>query len=219
MSGRHRVVRPRRRFGLAAAVVPPVRVLARWVRAGRAGVAQSWARLVDRATARFDRGEDPWAGVHLAPRATSPDPIPAKGSAEEPELAPLALTPEQVLPVLHTQHPHLPVTHVLWHVSELGVSGEVNPLEADASTRRRIVALFADSLPAKVEEEPDGDHVTVYATGEVGTVPFTVAAVLLRGDGVPLGVFEETRHDPSLADDTQATQQIPDALIREVVSA
>lgn len=215
MSGRHRVVKPRRRFGLAVVRVP-VRALARWVRVGRAGVARSWARLVERAKDRFD-AEDPFAGVHLDPQATSPDPVPAPVEEEEPGPAPLPLTPQQVLPVLRTQHPHLPVAHVLWHVNDLGVSGEVNALEADADARRRIVELFADALAAPVEEAPDGDVLTVYAAGEVGTVPVTVAAVLLAEEAVPLSVYAEAVQDPTLTD-TQSTQRLPDDLVEEVLA-
>jgi hypothetical protein len=97
-------------------------------------------------------------------------------------------------------------------VSEAGVSGEVNALEADAYTRRRIVEMFADALAAPVAEEPDGEHVTVYATADVGTVPVTVAAVLLADEAVPLRVYRESAS-------AQDTQQLPDDLIREVVSA
>lgn len=216
MSGRHRVVRPRRRSVLAQVRVPG-RALARWVRAGRGGVARVWARLVERARTRFD-AEDPWAGVHLDPQATSPDPIPAPPVEEEPEPAPLVLTPEQVLPVLHTQHPHLPVAHVLWHVSDAGVSGEVNALEASAGGRRQIVEMFAEALAAPVAEQPDGDVLTVYATTEVGTVPVTVAAVLVTEETVPLGVYEETTQDPTLQDDAQATQALPPELVEAVMS-
>lgn len=217
MSGRHRVVKPRRRFGLAT-VLNPVRAVARWARTGRDAAARVWARLVERARDRFER-EDPFAGVTLDPQATSPDPVPAPEPIEEPEPAPLSLTPDQVLPVLHTQHPHLPAAHVRWHVYDGGVYGQVNSLDADEGGQRRIVGMYAKALAAPVAEQVDGVHVTVAVAGAFGDQTVTVAAVLLHDDTLPLPVFAETTQDPTLQDDTQSTQALPDELVREVVSA
>lgn len=210
MSGRHCAVKPRRRFGLGALLVP-ARLVWRWSRAGRAAAGRALRPLVERLGERFE-DRDPFADVHLSPQATSPDPMPAPPAVEEPEPAPLSLSPDQVLPVLHTQCPHLPVAHVLWHVSDMGVTGEVNALEADASTRRQIVGMFADALAAPVAEGPDGEHVTVYASGEVGDVPVTVTAVLLHDDTIPLRVYRESAS-------TQETQALPDELVEAVVAA
>lgn len=209
-SGRHRVVKPRRRYVVALEV--PARAVWGWLLAGRDAAARAWARLVERATERFEVG-DPFAGVTLDPQATSPDPIPTPAPVEavEPEPAPLTLTPEQVLPVLHTQHPHLPLVHVLWHVTGLGVSGEANALDADADARRRIVGMFADVLAAPVEEAQDDEHLTVYVSSEIGGVPFTVAAVFTHDDTIPLRVYRESAS-------TQETQAIPDEVLREVIA-
>jgi hypothetical protein len=113
--------------------------------------------------------------------------------------------------VLHTQHPHLPILQVLWDVNARGVSGEVNPLEADTDGRRRIVAMFADALDAPVEEEHDDEHATVYVTSEIGTVPFTVAAVIPRADTIPLRVYRESAS-------AQETQALSDEVLREVMA-
>lgn len=211
MSGRHRVVKPRRRYSPTVLVVP-ARMVWRWLLAARDAAARAWARLLERATERFEVG-DPFAGVTLDPQVTSPDPIPTPTpvAAVESEPAPLPLTPEQVLPVLHTQHPHLPLVHVLWHVSEVGVSGEVNALDADADARRRIVGMFAAALDAPVEEEQDDEHLTVYVSSEIGGVPLTVAAVIPHADTIPLRVYRESAS-------TQETQQIPDEVLREVIA-
>lgn len=208
MSGRHRVVKPRRRY--VVALVVPAQAVRRWLLAAHAATARAWARLVERATERFEAG-DPFAGVHLDPQVTSPDPVPAPAPVVEPEPAPVTLTPEQALPVLHTQHPHLPVAQVLWHVTPMGVSGEVNALEADDATRRRIVVMFSDALGAPVEEAQDVENVTVYVTAEVGGVPLTVAAVIPHADTIPLRVYRESAS-------TQETQQIPDEVLREVIA-
>lgn len=219
MSGRHRAVNPqRRRFGLAVVRVP-VRLLARWVRAGRDRVTRAWARLIERAKERF-ADPDLFAGVDLDPQATSPDPVPAPTPAmEEPEPAPLTLTPGQVLPVLHTHHSHLPAAHVRWHIYDGAVAGEVNALDADEDGQRQIVAQYAKALAVPVAEHVDGAHVTVAAVGVFADVTVTVSAVLIHDDTMPLRVFEEAAADPTVGDDTLSTQSIPESALVGVGAA
>lgn len=208
MSGRHRVVKPRRRFSLV--LVVPARAVRRWLLAAHAATARAWARLVERATERFEAG-DPFAGVHLDPQVTSPDPIPTPVPVVEPEPAPVTLTPEQALPVLHTQHPHLPHSHIRWHVLDAGVHGEVNALDLDEDGQRRAVTAYAAVFGVGVVEDDDGDRVTVSATGEFASVPVTVTAVFPHVTTIPLRVYRESAS-------TQETQQIPDEVLREVIA-
>ncbi|TYK45215.1 hypothetical protein [Actinomadura decatromicini] len=219
MSGRHRVQR-RRRVRLTLVIVPS-RLVWRSARAAWSPVGRSWRRLVERAQARFER-RDPFAEVRLAPQRTSPDPVPALAAAPvPPTAAPVEQpsTPEQAVRALHGQHPHLPGAKLHWRFGVNAVAGEVNALDADEAGQRDIVTAYAGVLAAPVDEVAEGAHVTVSTTGAFASVAFTITAVLLLDDTMPLPVFEEAAADPTVGDDTLSTQAIPDKVLAEVVSA
>lgn len=219
MSGRHRVQRPARRVQVRLLLVP-VRIGWRGVRGAWTPVAEAWTRLIERLRERFEN-TDPFAGVSFAASTTSPDPIPAlPAPVEEPqETAQERLTAEQALRALHGQHPHLPGAHIRWHLFDGAVAGEVYALDATEAGQRNLVQQYADALAAEVTEHPDGPHVTVATVGVFAGVTFTIAAVLLHDDTMPLRVFDEAAADPTVGDATLSTQQIPESLLAEVVGA
>lgn len=209
MSGRHRVQRPARRVRLALVMVP-VRVVWRSLRPAWAPVVDMWARLVERLG---DRSEDPPADMSFAPQVTSPDPVPAPVEEQEPIQEPL--TPEQAFRALHDQNPHLPVGHVRWHFFDGAVVGEVYVLDASEAGQREIVGQYAGVLSADLSEHADGPHLIVAVVGEFAKLTFTVAAVLIHDDRMPLPVFDEAAADPTIGDDTLRTQEISERALAE----
>lgn len=217
MSGAH--ARPRHRP--ARRVWRHVWVSLRRLRPLGTPIVGVWSRLVA-AVAEWRKnqfGDDVWAQVDAEnPQATSPDPVPAALPApvEEPQKpVPLVLSPLDVLPVLHGQHPHLPGEHVRWHVYEGHVAGEVYALDVDEVGQRRIVEGYAQVFGAPVTETTDGKHVTVAVMGGFADVTVTVTAVLINDDTMPLPVFEDAAADPTIGDDTLRTQEISERALAE----
>lgn len=176
--------------------------------------------LLDKAVAwaevRFDGG-DPFVDVTLADEPAPAPQLALPAAAVEP--APLSLPPDQALRALHGQYPDLPGSFVHWHICGDGVLGEVNALDADEAGQRRIVDMYAAVLAAPVTEDTTDAHVTVSVVGVFASVAFTVAAVLLHDDTMPLPVFDAAAADPTVGDATLTTQHIPERVLAEVVGA
>lgn len=229
MSGRH--ARPRRQPGRW--VLRFVRVSLRRLRPVGAVVAGGWAQLAEVVTKRWKArfGDDVWdstdsgcpacggtGACNGGPCPLLNDDLPAP--VEEPQkTAQGSLTAEQALRVLHGQHPHLPGAHVRWHLFDGAVAGEVHALDADEEGQREIVGQYAAVLAAEMSEHPDGSHVIVAVVGAFADVAFTVAAVLIHDDTMPLPVFDEAAADPTVGDATLTTQHIPERVLAEVVGA
>ena len=207
MSGRHRVQRTRRvRVGL---VLVPVRMVGRWARAAWAAVAALCVRVTERARARFD-DRDPFADVTLAPQARTPDPIPllAAPVVEPEEARQEPLAPADALHALHDRHPELPGDHLNWRLYYGAVSGEVRSLDVDEEGQRQIVAQYATVFATEVSPHVDGLHVSLVAHGEFANVRFTVVAVLIDDDTMPLPAYRE-------AASTLDTQEISERALAE----
>lgn len=222
MSGRHRVQRPR---PVRTVLVLSVRWAWRTARAclvaPAAGVIWLADKVVAWAESRFDE-RDPFADVELAPRDTTPDPVPVLAApVEEPDEPAIQgpLTPAEAHWALHQQHPDLPRDRVRWHFFDGAIGGEVDVLSVGEVGQRATVARYAEAFGAKVTERPDDTHVVVGTVGEFANVTITVTAVILHDDTIPLRVFEEAAADPTIGDATQTTQALSDEVLAEVVGA
>lgn len=217
MSGRHRVQRHR---PARMALVVSAWLIWRSLRPACKPVGEAWSRLVETLKQRF-KNTDPFAGVAFAASTTSPDPVAALPAPvedeQETELGPL--TPEQAFRAIHDRNPHLPASHVRWHFFDGAVAGEVYALDASEDGQREIVKQYAGVFSAAMSEHADGPHLIVAVVGEFANVAFTVAAVLLHDDTMPLPVFDEAAADPTVGDDTLTTQHIPERVLAEVVGA
>jgi hypothetical protein len=209
VSGRHRVQRPapRVRVGL---VLVPVRLVCRWTSAAWTAVAALCERATEWARARFD-DRDPFADVTLtSPQETAPDPIAVLAAPvvepEEPVQEPLA--PADALHALHDQHPNLPGDLLNWRLYYGAVSGEVRSLDVDEDGQRAIVAQYADVFATEVSPHVDGPRVSLVAHGEFAGVRFTVVAVLIEDDTMPLPAYRQ-------AAGTLTTQEISEEVLAE----
>lgn len=213
MSGRHRIVKPRRRYGLTV-VAAPARLLWRWVCAGWGRVARTWARLAAKAKERFE-ARDPFTDVDHDPQAASPDliasPVDPPAGDADPEPAPMPMLPERALSMLHAYYPQLPALPVRWRVYDRAVVGEVDALKLDEDGQRRVVNTYAAALGVDVVTTQDDDHITVSATSIFCGVTVTVTAVFAHSDTIPLRVYRESVS-------TQETQALPPEVVEEVLS-